>query len=250
VTLGWPLGAPGARDGSALQVRGLSTSYGPVQALRDVSLDISAGSVTAVLGANGAGKTTLLRTMTGLARASTGRVDYAGHDLVALAPEEVVRLGVTHVPEAGGVIPELTVEENLRLGALWRDDRLDRKRALAEVYQLFGPLERRRRLIAMALSGGERQMLALGRALMGRPRVLLLDEPSLGLAPMVVAQIMAVLRHLCDQGGLTVLLVEQNARSALSVADQAVVLALGQVVMSGPAAAIGAEQIRHHYLGG
>lgn len=235
---------------TAVRVRHLSTSYGPVKALRDVSLDVLAGSITAVLGANGAGKTTLLRTMTGLSRATTGRVEYAGQDLSALAPEEVVRLGVAHVPEAGGVIPELTVEENLRLGALWGGDRVDRNRVLAEVYQLFGALEIRRRSTALALSGGERQMLALGRALMGRPRVLLLDEPSLGLAPMVVAQIMAVLRHLCDQGGLTVLLVEQNARSALSIADRAVVLALGQVVMSGPAAAIGAEQIRHHYLGG
>ncbi len=236
---------------AAVRVRGLSACHGPVKALEDASLDLPGASITAVLGPNGAGKTTLLRTMTGLTRATAGRVEYGGHDLCALAPEEVVRLGVAHVPEGRGVIQELTVQENLRLGALWRADRVDRRQALAEVLELFPALQRRRRSSASTLSGGERQMLVVGRALMARPRVLLLDEPSLGLAPMVAEQTMALLVRLRDEAGLAVLLVEQDARGALAVADQAVVLAVGRVVMSGPAAVIGGADaaLLHHHLG-
>lgn len=236
---------------ASVRVRHLSTRYGPVKALREVSLDIPAGAITAVLGANGAGKTTLLRTMTGLTRAASGHIDWAGHDLTTLAPEEVVRLGMAHVPEGRGVIEDLTVEENLRLGAMWRPDRLDRNRALGEVYQLFEPLEARRRRSAATLSGGERQMLSLGRALMARPRVLLLDEPSLGLAPLVVGETMGLLRRLCDDSGLTVVMVEQDTSQAQSVADQVVVLSLGKVVMAGPAVDLAARpEPRHNGLGG
>jgi branched-chain amino acid transport system ATP-binding protein len=162
----------------------------------------------------------------------------------------MVRRGIAHVPEGRGVVTELTVDENLRLGGLWRRDKADIRRAMDEVYQLFEPLARRRRSPGHQLSGGERQMLALGRALVGRPRLLLLDEPSLGLAPKVTAQIMALLRTLRDSTGLTVLLVEQNVRSALSIADEGVVMALGRIVTRRDAASLRADDdLRHSYLG-
>ncbi|GHJ45185.1 ABC transporter ATP-binding protein [Catellatospora sp. TT07R-123] len=233
-----------------LRVEGLTAGYGAAPVLHSVDLTVPAGTITAVLGANGAGKTTLLRTLSGLVRPSAGRVLLDGRPLTGVAVEKLVRLGMAHVPEGRGVVAELTVEENLRLGGLWRRDRADANKALAEVYELFEPLAQRRRSAGHQLSGGERQMLALGRALVARPRLLLLDEPSLGLAPRVTAQIMALLRQLRDRTGLTVLLVEQNVRSALSVADTGVVLALGRVV-----AATGAdrlrddEELRHAYLG-
>jgi branched-chain amino acid transport system ATP-binding protein len=233
-----------------LEISDLSTTYGAVQALRNVSISVPDGSITAVLGANGAGKTTLLRTVTGMVRPRTGKVTLDGADLTRLPVEAITRLGLAHVPEGRGVIQELTVEENLRLGGLWRSDRDDRKRALAEMFDLFPPLAARRRQSAFTLSGGERQMLVLGRALMARPRVLLLDEPSLGLAPLVTAQIMALIRDLSSKSKLTVLLVEQNAKSALSIADRGVVLSLGQVVVTQDAAALAADaNLRHHYLG-
>jgi branched-chain amino acid transport system ATP-binding protein len=233
-----------------LAVEGLTTSYGAIQALRDVSFTVADGSITAVLGANGAGKTTLLRSMTGLVKPQAGTVRYDGTDLLDLAVEDVVRHGVAHVPEGRSVVKELTVDENLRLGGLWRSDRPDRRRALDEVYDLFPQLTDRRRRAAFTLSGGESQMLAIGRALMSRPRVLLLDEPSLGLAPLVVAQIMRLLRTLTQTEQLTVLLVEQNARTALSIADRAVVLYLGRVVLADDARKVSDDaDLMHHYLG-
>jgi branched-chain amino acid transport system ATP-binding protein len=233
-----------------LTVEGLTTTYGAIEALHDVSFAAPDGSITAVLGANGAGKTTLLRSMTGLARPKAGAVIYDELDLTKLAVENVVRHGVAHVPEGRSVVQELTVDENLRLGALWRRNRTDRRGALDDVYELFPQLSQRRRRAAFTLSGGESQMLAIGRALMSRPRVLLLDEPSLGLAPLVVAQIMSLLQELSRHDGLTVLLVEQNARTALSIADQAVVLYLGQVVLMDDARRVaGDSSLRHHYLG-
>ncbi|QKW35986.1 ABC transporter ATP-binding protein [Actinomadura sp. NAK00032] len=233
-----------------LEVKGLTVHYGAVRALGGVDLSVDEGSVTAVLGANGAGKTTLLRTVSGLLRPRAGRVELDGRDLTRLPVEDIVRLGVAHVPQSGGVITELTVEDNLRLGGLWRRDRAALARRVAEMYALFPPLAERRARTAATLSGGERQMLALARALTGAPRLLLVDEPSLGLAPRVVAQLMAVLRRLCDEDGRTVLLVEQNARSALSVADRAIVLDLGAVVAAEPAATLAADdRLRHAYLG-
>jgi branched-chain amino acid transport system ATP-binding protein len=218
--------------------------------LRGIDLTVPRGTITAVLGANGAGKTTLLRTVSKLLRPSAGRVLLGGRDLRDVAVERLVRYGLAHVPEGRGVIAELTVEENLRLGGLWRRDRADTRRALTEVYDLFPALAQRRRYPGHQLSGGERQMLALGRALVARPTLLLLDEPSLGLAPRVTAQIMALLRRLRDDTGLTVLLVEQNVRSALSVADQGVVMALGQVVVAADAGTLrGDDALRHAYLG-
>ncbi|MGH9063971.1 MAG: ABC transporter ATP-binding protein [Acidimicrobiales bacterium] len=233
-----------------LEVRDLTTYYGAVRALEGVSLTVADGSITAVLGANGAGKTTLLRTITGLVRPVAGSVAYAGRELTRLPVEDIVRQGVAHVPEGRGVIEELTVEENLRLGALWRKDREDKQRALEEVYSLFPALAERRRQSTFTLSGGERQMLAIGRGLMARPELLLLDEPSLGLAPLVTGQIMALLADLAGRAKLTVLVVEQNAAIALSIADQAVVLNLGRVVAADAAAAVAADpDLRHHYLG-
>jgi branched-chain amino acid transport system ATP-binding protein len=233
-----------------LEVEGLTTHYGPVRAIDDVSLAVPAGGIVAVLGANGAGKTSLLRTISGLVRATRGRIVFDGDTITQQPAEDLVRRGLAYVPEGGGVIGELTVEENLRLGALWRRDREERSRTLAEVVAIFPRLAERSSMHASTLSGGERQMLSIGRALMGRPRLLLLDEPSLGLAPIVVEQIMRVIGELRRERGLTVLLVEQNARSALSVADQGVVLNVGQVVAQGEANELaGDEQLRRAYLG-
>ncbi len=233
-----------------LEISDLSAGYGAVQALAGVSVSAPAGSITAVLGANGAGKTTLLRAISGLLRPWRGGIRFDGQDLAERGVEDLVRLGIAHVPEGRGVVQELTVDENLRLGALWRADRADRKRALDERYELFPRLAERRRQSAFTLSGGERQMLVLGRALMARPRLLLLDEPSLGLAPRVTAQLMALMRDLSAEKGITVLLVEQNARSALSVADVGIVLALGRVVTTQDAAALATDSdLRHHFLG-
>ena len=240
-----------------LEVEELTVTYGAVRALRGVSLSVPAGSVTTVLGANGAGKTTLLRTVSGLLRPRSGRVTLGGRDIGSSSVEDTVRDGLAHVPEGRGVILELTVEENLRLGGLVRrkharqdDGSRTARWSLDGVYELFPALRERARRQAATLSGGERQMLAIGRALMSNPRLLLLDEPSLGLAPRLVAQIMAVLRRMRDETGLTVLLVEQNARSALSIADRAVVLNLGTVVIDKDARSLaGDDQLRHAYLG-
>jgi branched-chain amino acid transport system ATP-binding protein len=233
-----------------LELDEVITTYGAVRAVDRVSLRVEEGAITAVLGANGAGKTTLLRTISGLVRPRSGRILMRGKDITRVPAERAIRAGLAHVPEGGGVIPELTVAENLRLGALWRRDRVDRARALREVCELFPPLEPRMSRPAGTLSGGERQMLAIGRALMSRPALLLLDEPSLGLAPMITARILRVLHDLRAGSGLTVLLVEQNARSALSIADSGIVLALGQVVMNAPAdQLLGDEALRHAYLG-
>ena len=239
-----------AHRGISLEVTELVTGYGAITALNGVSLTVPAGSITAVLGANGAGKSSLLRSLSGLVRPRSGSVRLDGKEVAGRAPEDVVQQGMSHVPEGRGVIAELTVDENLRLGGLWRKDKKDRGAALEEAYALFPPLDQRRKRLAMTLSGGERQMLAIGRALCARPRVLLLDEPSLGLAPRITAQIMGLVRRLCDDTGLTVLLVEQNARSALSVADRGVVLNLGTVVAADDPAKLAADDnLRHAYLG-
>jgi branched-chain amino acid transport system ATP-binding protein len=233
-----------------LEVRDLSVSYGAVNALRSVSFTAGPGAITAVLGANGAGKTTLLRTISGLVKPKGGTVEFNGEKLLGRAVENIARLGVSHVPEGRGIIAELTVEENLRLATLWGLRRGERQAAIDQILELFPRLQGFRRRNASLLSGGERQMLVLGRALISRPRLLLMDEPSLGLAPLVTAQLMALLKDQTDGKDLTVVLVEQNARSALSVSQQAVVLNLGEVVISDTAAKVAAdEDLRHHYLG-
>jgi branched-chain amino acid transport system ATP-binding protein len=233
-----------------LEVRDLSVSFGAVQALRSVSFVAEPGAVTAVLGANGAGKTTLLRTISGLVKPNGGSVAFGTEPMLGRSVEAVARMGVSHVPEGRGVIEELTVEENLRLATLWCLRRQERQSAMEEIFELFPRLRVFRRRHASTLSGGERQMLVLGRALISRPKLLLLDEPSLGLAPMITAQLMALLRAQTESKDITVVLVEQNARSALSVSHHAVILNLGQVVVSDTAGAIASDDaLRHHYLG-
>jgi branched-chain amino acid transport system ATP-binding protein len=235
---------------SILEVSGLVAGYGGAAVLEEVDLEVAQGQIVAVLGANGAGKTTLLRTISGLVRPTAGRISFDGTDLRGVPVEQLVRRGLAHVPEGRGIVAELTVDENLRLGGLWRKDRTDARRALDEVYALFPALADRRRHAGHQLSGGERQMLALGRALVSRPRMLLLDEPSLGLAPRVTAQIMQLLRQLRETTGLAVLLVEQNVRSALSIADRGTVMSLGRVVVSAPAGELRDDaDLRHAYLG-
>lgn len=232
-----------------LVVEGLSVSYGPVRALQGVSIAVPPGQVTAVIGANGAGKSTLLRTLAGLVRPDSGTVMFNGDDITGQAPEDIVRSGIAMVPEGRSTIPELTVQENLRLGGLWRTS-AQRSASEANIFGLFPILAERRNLRADTLSGGERQQLAIGRALMCGPQVLLLDEPSLGLAPLIVTQILELVRDRARETNLAVLLVEQNAVTALRVARTGMVLNLGQVVQQGPAAQIAAdEQLRHAYLG-
>ncbi|MBY4107379.1 ABC transporter ATP-binding protein [Rhodococcus fascians] len=236
-------------DATHLKITDLTVHYGPVTALDSVSMTVTAGTITAVLGANGAGKTTLLRTVSGLLRPTSGRIELAGVDIVGIPPDRMSRKGLAHVPEGRGVIAELTVDENLRLGALGRNRSHDAV-TLDRIYDMFPPLTGRRTSSAHTLSGGERQMLVIGRALMATPSVLLLDEPSLGLAPKVAAQIFETLRALVDSESMTVVLVEQNARSALSIAEHAVVLDLGKVAVEGPADTLaGDDALRHAYLG-
>jgi branched-chain amino acid transport system ATP-binding protein len=242
-------------DGAAsLVVEDLVAGYGEVRALDSVTITAGAGSITAVLGANGAGKTTLLRVISGLVRPRSGRVLLDGADRAGRGPEDMARAGVAHVPEGQGVIPELTVEENLRLGMMsWPGmarRRAERAAALADAYKRFSVLADRRRKLAGTLSGGERQMLVIARALVARPRVLLLDEPSLGLAPLIMTQVMDMVVRLSRESGITIVLVEQNARAALAIADHGVVLNLGRVVAASEARALAADvALRHHYLG-
>ncbi|MFC5729368.1 MULTISPECIES: ABC transporter ATP-binding protein [Nocardioides] len=238
---------------NTLTVTALEAGYGNAPVLHDFSVDLPAGTITAVLGANGAGKSTLLKAISGLVPRTAGSVVLDGEDVSALPVEQLMPRGLAHVPEGGGIIRELTVTENLRLGGSWRRGATARRTtelAVAEVLDLFPGLAKRREALGHQLSGGERQMAALGRALVSRPKALLLDEPSLGLAPSVVAQLLAQLAQLRDDTGLTVLLVEQNVGSALAIADSALVVALGRVVARGAASELrGDEAIRHAYLG-
>lgn len=235
-----------------LKIDSLVTKFGSVIALDGVSLSAAQSKITTVIGANGAGKSTLLRTISGLEHPASGSITWQGESIVGLRPEEIVRRGIAHVPEGHAVISELTVSENIEMGSLFRRRKFksDVAAAMDEMYQLFPRLHERRTQLAGTLSGGERQMLAISRALVSRPKLLLLDEPSLGLAPLVVEQIIDSVNQLCRATGLTVLLVEQNANTALGVADHGVLLALGKVVADRPASELKADAtLRAAYLG-
>lgn len=235
-----------------LRVRGLTIDHGAIRALANATFNIPKGSITAVIGANGAGKSTLLRTISGLKRATAGSILWDEIALDQLQTEEIVRTGIVHVPEGRSVVTELTVAENLALGGVWRQrtNKSDVLAAISEVYELFPRLAERQKQRADTLSGGERQMLAIGRGLISRPQLLLLDEPSLGLAPLVVEQIFQTLSQLQQGTGMTILLVEQNAMSALRIASQGIVLDQGRVVIADDAKAIMNDSaLRHAYLG-
>jgi len=230
-----------------LELDGVSARYGPVRALHGVSLTVEDGEIVAVLGANGAGKTTTLRAVSGTVHRE-GKLRFAGRPLGTRGPEAVARLGIAHVPEGRGTFAELTVWENLRLGAFTRRGPL--KDDFAQVLRYFPWLEERRHQQAGTLSGGEQQMLALARAFMQRPRLLMLDEPSLGLAPLLVTEIFRIIRELNAAEGLTVLVVEQNAHIALELAQNAYVLEVGRVALNGPSADLQEhESVRKSYLG-
>ena len=233
-----------------LDVRGLQAGYGATRVLFGIDLQVAAGSVTALLGANGAGKTTTLRALCGLIRRQ-GQVTLAGQRIDTLATEEIVRLGVAHVPDGRGTFTGLTTEENLRLGACTRRDKAGVREDLERFYEYFPRLKERRHQQAGTLSGGEQQMLAIARALMLRPRLLLMDEPSFGLAPKVVQDIFRIMRRVREEQNVAILLVEQNAALALELADSAYLLETGRIVLAGPAATVRShEAVRAAYLGG
>ena len=235
---------------SGLVVSNLSVSHGAIRALRDVSFEVQEGELTAVIGANGAGKTTLLRTLSGLKDAEEGTATWRDRNILGKRPEDLVRRGISHVSEGKSVIPELTVRENLVIGGLWRNDKSGTEKAIKEAVELFPRLGERMSQSANTLSGGERQMLAIGRALVSRPKLLLLDEPSLGLAPLIIEQIFSAIKNLQVSMNLTVVLVEQNATSALEIADTGVILNLGELVASGNAKDLLADPaLKSAYLG-
>jgi len=232
-----------------LEVRGVAADYGDVRAVWDISLHVNAGEIVALVGPNGAGKTTLMRTIAGLHRPSSGSVLFEGNRLDRLAPHRIVEQGLILVPEGRRLFGEMTVLENLRLGAFSARARASREKSLARVYDIFPLLRERRTQVAATLSGGQQQMLAVGRALMGLPRLLLLDEPSLGLAPIVVRGIFEVIAAV-NREGITVLLVEQNAHLALEVANRAYILEQGRVAGEGTGAALLRDkQVQRAYLG-
>ena len=220
---------------NGLVVSGFSVDHGAIRAIDSLSFTVTAGQLAAVIGANGSGKTTLLRSLSGLKAPTTGQATWQGISLLGQKPEELARQGVLHVSDGKSVIPELTVKENLALGGIWRRDKKDVAAATAEVIDLFPRLGERMSQSADTLSGGERQMLAIGRALVSRPKLLLLDEPSLGLAPLVIEQIFQTINDLRHKLGLTVVIVEQNAMSALRIADIGVIMNLGKLVAEGRA---------------
>jgi branched-chain amino acid transport system ATP-binding protein len=235
---------------SSLVVNNLTVSHGAIRALTNVSFEVQQGELTAVIGANGAGKTTLLRTLSGLKDAESGSATWRDRNILGKRPEDLVRRGISHVSEGKSVIPELTVRENLVIGGLWRRDKSGTEKAIKEAVELFPRLGERMSQSANTLSGGERQMLAIGRALVSRPKLLLLDEPSLGLAPLIIEQIFSAIKNLQTSMNLTVVLVEQNATSALEIADTGVILNLGELVASGNAKDLLADPaLKSAYLG-
>jgi branched-chain amino acid transport system ATP-binding protein len=233
-----------------LEIEGLHVKYGNVEALHGIALAVQQGEIVTILGANGAGKSTTLRAISGLIKPSRGQIRFEGKPAQAVPAHERVRMGIAQAPEGRRIFGTLTVSENLSLGAFTRTDKPKIAETLAWIYRLFPVLEQRRAQLAGTLSGGEQQMLAIGRALMARPRVLLLDEPSLGLAPLLVKSIFHVIREINHSTGVTVVLVEQNARAALKLANRGYVMEVGRIVMEGSAEALMANpSVQNAYLG-
>ena len=232
-----------------LKIDNLHVNYGGIQALRGISLEVPDGKIVTLIGANGAGKSTTLRTITGLVKAASGSIQFDGEELVGKSIDKIVTTGIAMSPEGRRVFPDMTVLENLKIGAYLRKDKAEIEKDLAWVYDLFPRLKERSWQLAGTLSGGEQQMLAVGRALMSRPKVLLLDEPSLGLAPLVVQDIFSIIKEINRQG-VTVLLIEQNANMALKIADLAYVLETGNITLSGTGAELLVnEKVKEAYLG-
>ena len=235
---------------SLLRLENVETYYGPILAIQGIDLEVAEGAIVTLLGANGAGKTTVMRTISGALNPQQGRIVFDGKEIQSRDPDWVARQGIAHVPEGREVFPLLSVRKNLLLGAYRRHDRAGIQRDLALIYGYFPILQERAKQKAGFLSGGEQQMLAIGRALMSQPRLMLLDEPSLGLSPRLVTEIFAIIRRLNEEQGVTVLLVEQNARKALRIAQYGYVLALGRVIMHDPSERLLVnDTIRESYLG-
>lgn len=232
-----------------LEIRDLCVSYGGIRALKGVSLSVDEGQIVTLIGANGAGKSTTLRAISGLQKVQSGSILYGGEELTSLPAKEIVRRGIIHVPEGRRVFPDMTVAENLKIGAFLRTDQAAIAQDMDYVYSLFPRLKERSWQLAGTLSGGEQQMLAVGRALMSRPKVLMMDEPSLGLAPLIVKDIFSIIRRV-NQDGITVLLIEQNANAALRIADYGYVLETGTIALSGTGEELlKNESVREAYLG-
>ena len=230
-----------------LEVKDLCVNYGAVQALNGISLTVNDGEIVSLIGANGAGKTTTLRTITGLEKAASGSIVFDGHDLIKTTPSKIITLKLAHVPEGRHIFPQMTVAENLEMGAY--ADKTAMAKTMAEVYTRFHRLSERRRQLAGTLSGGEQQMLAVGRALMAKPKMILMDEPSMGLSPLLVQEIFDIIQEV-NKAGITVLLVEQNAKMALSISNRAYVLETGTIRISGDAASLLDDpRVKKAYLG-
>ena len=234
---------------SMLEVKDLSVYYGVIQALKGISFKVNEGEVIALIGANGAGKTTILHSVSGLLSPKSGSIDFEGHDLIKTPSHKIVSLGMSHVPEGRRVFSQLSVYDNLRLGAFTRKDKDEIEQSLQNVYKRFPRLEERKNQFAGTLSGGEQQMLAMGRALMASPKIILMDEPSMGLSPIMVSEIFDIIKSI-SATGTTVLLVEQNAKKALSIADRGYVLETGKIVLEGKASELlNDDTIKKAYLG-
>lgn len=235
---------------SMLKVENLSVHYGMIKAVRDVSFEVNEGEVVSLIGANGAGKTTILRTLSGLVRPSAGKIEFLGKEIQKLPAQKIVAGGLSQVPEGRHVFPGLTVMENLEMGAFLKKNREENQANLKKVFSRFPRLEERKNQDAATLSGGEQQMLAMGRALMSTPKLLLLDEPSMGLAPIFIQEIFDIIQDIQKQG-TTVLLIEQNANKALAISDRGYVLETGKIVLSGTGKELAAsDEVRKAYLGG
>ena len=232
-----------------LEIKDLEVNYGVIKAIKGVSFDVNEGEIIALIGANGAGKTTILHTITGLIQAKKGSIVFDGKELTKTPPHKIVSMGMAHVPEGRRIFQQLSVLENLKLGAYTRRDSAEIAESLKMVYERFPRLEERKNQVAGTLSGGEQQMLAMGRALMSKPRIILMDEPSMGLSPLLVSEIFDIIKVI-NESGTTVLLVEQNAKKALSIADRAYVLETGKITLSGDAKdLINDESVKKAYLG-